>query len=129
MLQEQLQQLSQQVNQQVSAYTNRGFGIKDVSSGMINASGMYSYHIACQCLFTMECRCTDIISSDMSCSTISLLTHHAVTLTVTVDNICGMAHHVHIYHATLLGCFWTVYVCAVTNWLCLNGQKETCVNV
>lgn len=71
MLQEQLQQLSQQVNQQVFAYANRGFAIKDVSSGMINASGMYRHRIACKCLFTVECRSclADIISSHMSCST------------------------------------------------------------
>lgn len=45
MLQAQLQQLSQQVNQQVSMYTNRGFDIKDVSSGMTHATGKH-YRIA-----------------------------------------------------------------------------------
>lgn len=40
------------------------------------------------------------------------------------DKICGVAHHVNIYHAILLACLWTVYVCAFTTWLCLHGHKE-----
>ncbi|DBA77599.1 TPA: hypothetical protein ACH3X1_009399 [Trebouxia sp. C0004] len=48
-LQAQLQQLSQQVNQQVCVYTDRGFDIKDVGSGMTHAygreGGEYILHI------------------------------------------------------------------------------------
>ncbi len=43
-LQAQLQQLSQQVNQQVCVYTDRGFDIKDVGSGMTHAYGEYCHH-------------------------------------------------------------------------------------
>jgi len=43
-LQAQLQQLSQQVNQQVCVYTDRGFDIKDVGSGMTHAYGEHYHH-------------------------------------------------------------------------------------
>jgi hypothetical protein len=46
-LQAQLQQLSQQVNQQVCVYTDRGFDIKDVGSGMTHAYGEYCHHDFC----------------------------------------------------------------------------------
>ena len=39
MLQAQLQQLSHQVNHQISVYTGRGFDIQNVNSGMTNGSG------------------------------------------------------------------------------------------
>ena len=42
-MQAQLQQLSQQVNQQVCIYTDRGFDIKDVGSGMTHAYGEYCH--------------------------------------------------------------------------------------
>ena len=41
MLQAQLQQLSQQVNQQVSVYTGKGFQVQDISSGMTHGSGKH----------------------------------------------------------------------------------------
>ena len=41
-LQVQLQQISQQLNEQVAQYLDKGFEIKDVSSGMTKGSGELS---------------------------------------------------------------------------------------